>query len=72
MESLEFNATKAIEAAYDSVALINTIKAIQSPTQDDLDTLARNKKHIQIMLTKPEFVSALTSEQKTELTNAQL
>jgi hypothetical protein len=67
MANLEFNAVKAIAAAYDSVALINELNAKENKTQEELDTLSRNKKHIEIMLAKPEFFNALTDAQKTEL-----
>ena len=67
MANLEFNAVKAIAAAYDSVGLISTLKAKENKTQEELDTLSRNKKHIEIMLAKPEFFSALSEAQKNEL-----
>lgn len=59
--------TKSVLAAYDSVALINELVAKESLSEEETDTLVRNKKHIEIMLTKEWFATALTTEQKTEL-----
>jgi len=59
--------TKSVEAAYDSVALITELKAKETLTEEDADTLKRNEEHIRIMLTKDYFVAALTKTQKTQL-----
>jgi hypothetical protein len=58
---------KSISAAYDSVNLIAELKAKESLTEEEVDRLDRNKKHIGIMLTKEWFVNALTAKQKKEL-----
>ena len=59
--------TKSVTAAYDSVSLINDLLAKLSLTEDETDTLVRNKKHLTIMLGKEWFAEALTVEQKAEL-----
>jgi len=58
---------KSVEAAYHSVALITELKAKETLTEEDADTLKRNEEHIRIMLTKDYFVAALTKTQKTQL-----
>lgn len=60
-------AAKSVSAAYDSVNLIAELKAKESLTEEEVDRLDRNKKHIEIMLGKEWFVKALTVEQKAEL-----
>jgi len=58
---------KSVLAAYDSVALITELKAKETLTEEEADTLKRNKEHIKIMLAKDYFVAALTKKQNTEL-----
>lgn len=58
---------KSILAAYDSVNLINKLKAKESLTEEEVDRLDRNKKHIEIMLAKEWFSNGLTKAQKKEL-----
>jgi len=58
---------KSVSAAYDSVALITELKAKESLTEEEADTLKRNEEHIRIMLAKDFFVAALTKKQNTEL-----
>ncbi len=60
-------AQKSILAAYDSVKLINDLKAKESLTEQESDSLKRNVEHIGIMLGKDWFASELTAEQKSEL-----
>lgn len=57
----------SVLAAYDSVNLINDLKAKESLTEDEQYTLKRNEEHIAIMLGKDWFVEGLTPEQKNEL-----
>ena len=58
---------KSVSAAYDSVNLINELNSKESKTEEDTDTINRNKGHVKIMLAKDWFVEALTTEQKAEL-----
>ncbi len=58
---------KSVSAAYDSVNLINELNLIAELSDEDKDTLYRNKEHIRIMLAKEWFFNALTEEQKNEL-----
>ena len=46
---------KSISAAYDSVNIINEMILIESPTEDDLDIIRRNKEHLSIMMAKTWF-----------------
>lgn len=58
---------KSVSAAYDSVNLINELNLKETKTEEDLESIVRNKEHIKIMLDKDYFVSALTAEQKVKL-----
>lgn len=59
----------SVKAAYDSVNLINELNLIEELSDEQKDTLSRNKEHIKIMLEKEWFFNALTEEQKVELSN---
>ena len=59
----------SINAAYDSVNLINELNLIAELSNEEKDTLDRNKEHIKIMLAKEWFFNALTEEQKVELSS---
>lgn len=58
---------KSVSAAYDSVNLLNELKAKETLTEEETDTVTRNEEHIRIMMGKDWFVAALTKAQKTEL-----
>ena len=58
---------KSVDAAHDSVLLINQLNAKGKLTDYETDTLSSNVEHIKIMLTKDWFVEILTPAQKTEL-----
>jgi hypothetical protein len=57
----------SINAAYDSVNLINELNLIEELSDEQKDALDRNKEHLKIMLAKEWFFNALTEEQKNEL-----
>ena len=57
----------SVNAAYDSVNLINELNLIEELSKEEKDTLDRNKEHLKIMLAKEWFFNALTEEQKVEL-----
>jgi hypothetical protein len=59
--------TASISAAYDSVGLINELKAKESLTEEETAILERNEEHIRIMMGKVWFVAGCTDEQITEL-----
>ena len=59
-----------ILSAYDSVNLINQMELIQSPTEEELDTIQRNKEHLTIMMGKTWFSESLTSEQTSDINSA--
>lgn len=58
---------KSVSAAYDSVNLINELKAKESLTEEETATVTRNEEHIRIMMGKEWFVAGLTKKQVTEL-----
>ena len=60
-------AAKSVLAAYDSVNLIAELRAKESLSEEETETVKRNVEHIAIMLGKDWFVAALTPAQKTEL-----
>lgn len=57
---------KHYSAAMDSVALINALKAKPSLTEEEQDTLDRNKRHLVLMLAKDFW----TTEDLTPLQEA--
>ena len=68
MENLTQEEIKnSVNAAYDSVNLINELNLIEELSEEQKDTLDRNKEHLKIMLAKEWFFNALTEEQKVEL-----
>lgn len=58
---------QSVSAAYDSVTVIKTLKSKKKKTQEEKDTLKRNRAHVRIMMGKIWFVAALTDEQIVEL-----
>lgn len=58
---------RSVLACYDSLNLVNELKAKETLTEEETDTLKRNEEHIRIMLQKDWFVGQLTAKQKTEL-----
>lgn len=58
---------RSVLACYDSFNLITELKAKETLTEDEKDTLKRNEEHIRTMLGKEWFASELTAKQKTEL-----
>lgn len=65
--STEEQLQKSISAAFDSVNLINELKAKLSLTEEEQDRLDRNKEHLTIMLGKDWFSNGLTEQQKNEI-----
>ena len=62
LEVTQEQARVSVNAAFDSVNLINEINALAEKTQEDLDTLDRNVEHLNIMLNKDWFAAELTPE----------
>ena len=56
-----------VSALYDSVNLINELQAIESPTEEQTETIDRNTKHLETMMGKEDFVALLTEAQITEI-----
>jgi hypothetical protein len=67
---MENEILQSVNAAFDSVNLINELNAKTDKTQDDLDTISRNVEHLRIMMAKSWFLDALTKTQKTSINNA--
>jgi len=66
-EVTQEQARESVNAAFDSVNLINEINALLEKTQEDLDTLDRNVQHLEIMMAKDWFVAELTLEEKEQI-----
>jgi hypothetical protein len=64
---MENEILQSVNAAFDSVNLINELNAKTDKTQDDLDTISRNVEHLIIMMSKEWFVNALTTEQTSAI-----
>lgn len=58
---------KSVSASFDSVNLINELNAKLSLTEEEQDRLDRNKQHLEIMLAKDWFSTALTEQQRTDI-----
>lgn len=67
MDFKEFNAEQSVSATLDSLHLLQSLKLKPQLNADETNTFARNKKHIELMMAKPEFINALTPQQKTDL-----
>lgn len=66
-ELTQEQARASVNAAFDSVNLINKINALVEKNQEDLDTLDRNVQHLNAMLAKDWFVAELTPEEKEQI-----
>ncbi|MFY7886648.1 MAG: hypothetical protein ACOVOV_17590 [Dolichospermum sp.] len=60
-------ARERVNAAFDSVNLINQINTLTDKTQEDLNTLDRNVRHLQIMMEKDWFTTELTPEERQQI-----
>ena len=58
---------RSISAAFDSVSLINQLKAQPSLTEEEQDRLNRNVEHLRIMLAKDWFSEGLTEQQRNDI-----
>jgi len=58
---------KSVLSAYDSVSLINELKALTELDVEQQEALNRNIEHIRIMMGREDFVGGLTKKQITEL-----
>ena len=67
IEMTEEQIARSVSAAFDSVNLINSLKAQPSLTTEEQDRLDRNKEHLTIMLGKDWFSKGLTEQQKTDI-----
>jgi len=67
LELTEEQLQKSVEAAYNSVALINELNQLETRDEEQEATLQRNVEHIRIMMGREWFVAALTDSQIVEL-----
>lgn len=67
IEITEDQTQRSISAAFDSVNLVNELKAKPSLTEEEQGRLDRNKEHLTIMLGKDWFEAGLTEQQKTDI-----
>jgi hypothetical protein len=58
---------RSISAAFDSVNLINQLKAQPSLTEEEQDRVNRNVEHLRIMLEKEWFSEGLTEQQRIDI-----
>lgn len=58
---------RSISAAFDSVNLINQLKAQPSLTEEEQDRVNRNVEHLRIMLAKEWFSEGLTEQQTIDI-----
>ena len=58
---------RSIYAAFDSVNLINQLKAQPSLTEEEQDRLNRNVEHLRIMLAKEWFSEGLSEQQRNDI-----
>lgn len=70
METPIFEYTqKNVEAAFDSVNLINALNEKISLTEEEQVRKEANIEHLRIMMDKPEFVELLNNTQTTQINN---
>jgi hypothetical protein len=69
MEIKTPNPEKSVSSAFDSVNLINKL-ITETADEKRKSTVERNVKHLELMLTKDFFLTALTSLQKTQIETA--
>jgi hypothetical protein len=60
---------ESVDAAFDSVNLINQ-ESVSAKTDFIISTVKRNYEHLEIMMTKTWFSSALTPQQTIDINNA--
>lgn len=65
---------KDIFATLDSIGIVERIRLIAESdrTSDDIHTLARNERHIQLKMKKDRFVKGLTKTQAERISALQL
>ena len=66
METKNPNPEKSVSSAFDSANLINKL-ITETADEKRKSTVERNVKHLELMLTKDFFLTALTPFQKTQI-----
>ena len=66
IEKLQPNPEKSVSAVFDSVNLVNKL-ILETADEKKKSTVDRNVKHLQLMMKKDFFITALTPQQKTDI-----
>ena len=58
-----------IKATLDSVSIVERIRAVEEAdrTEDEVDELTRNERHIQLKMAITQFVSGLSVDEKAKI-----
>ena len=58
-----------ITATLDSVGIVERIRAVEEAdrTEDEVDELSRNERHIQLKMAITQFVSGLSTDEKAKI-----
>ena len=56
-------------STFDSVSIVETIRAVTEAdrTEDEVNTLSRNERHIQLKMAITQFVSGLSVDEKAKI-----
>jgi hypothetical protein len=65
IELTEKDIQKLISSTFDSVNLINNLNNIPNKTENDVNRIVDNKKHLEIISKKDWFIANLTPTQKS-------
>ena len=63
-----------VAATMDSVGIVERVRAVTESdrTDDEVDELARNERHIQLQMAKTQFVSGLSVDEKAKIDTLKL
>lgn len=67
METTKDFARKSVNAAFDSVNIVNEINLLSSPSKENLEELERNIEHLKIMMNIEWFTDELTLSEKQQI-----
>ena len=58
-----------VAATMDSVGIVERVRAVEEAdrTDDEVDELGRNERHIQLQMAKTQFVSGLSVDEKAKI-----
>ena len=63
-----------VAATMDSVGIVERVRAVEEAdrTDDEVDELGRNERHIQLQMAKTQFVSGLSVDEKAKIDTLKL